>query len=265
MQGQYHGIIGCYRTDHRANRPMPRQPEHTIIESWTTNADAWTQAVRNGAIESRERATNAAIVAAVMARRPARVLDLGCGEGWLVRALTDRGVEAVGIDGSLALIEAAIASGGGQFRHGSYQDLISQSVRFDAAFDVIVANFALLQEQLTPLLRTLGTLLEPGGPLIIQTVHPNGVDDPDREGWRQEDFRAFPGCWQAMPWFYRTPEGWRQLLRASGYPTVAIDESVHPDSHRPLSLILIARRPAQSPEHFRAPVAKEDTDRPVPP
>ena len=223
---------------------MLEDPESTITRSWTTNADAWTQAVRNGAIESRERATNAAIVEAVMARRPARVLDLGCGEGWLVRDLTDRGVEAVGVDGSLALIETAIASGGGWFLHGSYEELISQSVRFDAAFDVIVANFALLQEQLTRLLRTLGTLLEPGGRLIIQTVHPNGVDAPDREGWRREDFRAFPGCWQAMPWFYRTPEGWRQLLRASGYPTIAIDETVHPDSRLPLSLILTAPRPA---------------------
>lgn len=55
--------------------------------SWRANALAWTRAVRESRIESRRLATDRAIIEAVLARQPERVLDLGCGEGWLCRAL----------------------------------------------------------------------------------------------------------------------------------------------------------------------------------
>lgn len=48
-----------------------KQPGH----SWRANALAWTQAVRESRIESRRLATELAIVEAVLARQPVRVLD----------------------------------------------------------------------------------------------------------------------------------------------------------------------------------------------
>ncbi|HSK40392.1 MAG TPA: hypothetical protein VK943_11555, partial [Arenibaculum sp.] len=65
----------------------PDRTAATLADSWTANAGLWTQAVRSGAIASRRLATDDAVVRAVAARRPRRVLDLGCGEGWLARAL----------------------------------------------------------------------------------------------------------------------------------------------------------------------------------
>ena len=61
--------------------------ESHILQSWTANAAAWTKAVRNREIESRVRATDAAVIAAVADQKPRTVLDLGCGEGWLAHAL----------------------------------------------------------------------------------------------------------------------------------------------------------------------------------
>ncbi|MFL1406747.1 class I SAM-dependent methyltransferase [Marinobacter sp. M1N3S26] len=214
--------------------------DNTIPQSWTTNADAWTRAVRSGSIESRERVTNAAIVDAVLGCHPGRVLDLGCGEGWLVRALAAQGVQAVGVDASPGLIEAARASGGGEFFLGSYEELTRHPGQIPGPFDVIVANFALLQEHLSPLLRAVSVLLTPRGRLIIQTVHPGGVEQPQQEGWRQEDFRSFEGDWQAMPWYYRSLDSWTQLLGESGYQLEEIREPLHPDTCQPLSLILAA-------------------------
>lgn len=61
--------------------------EQAILESWDTNAQAWTQAVRNREIESRNRVTNRAIVDAILAQNFQSMLDVGCGEGWLIREI----------------------------------------------------------------------------------------------------------------------------------------------------------------------------------
>ncbi|PYG96780.1 SAM-dependent methyltransferase, partial [Arthrobacter stackebrandtii] len=86
-------------------------PESTLLDSWQHNARAWIDAVRSGAIESRRQVTDQAILLTILGRQPGRVLDLGCGEGWLLRALDDRGIESVGVDGDRALVEAARAAG----------------------------------------------------------------------------------------------------------------------------------------------------------
>ncbi len=36
---------------------------------------------------------------AIMGRQPERVLDLGCGEGWLLRALAEQTIKVIGVDG----------------------------------------------------------------------------------------------------------------------------------------------------------------------
>ncbi len=89
---------------------MPN-PEDALLHSWQHNAQAWIDAVRGGLIESRRQVTDQAILLAILGRQPERVLDLGCGEGWLLRALADRGIEVTGVDGDIVLVEAARASG----------------------------------------------------------------------------------------------------------------------------------------------------------
>jgi hypothetical protein len=57
----------------------PDPAAQRLLESWQDNAGAWTAAIRTSAIESRRVATDAAILGAVLDRRPQRVFDLGCG------------------------------------------------------------------------------------------------------------------------------------------------------------------------------------------
>lgn len=217
-----------------------------MTTSWVANAARWTAAVRAGAIASRQLATDAAIVAAAVARRPRRVLDLGCGEGWLARALAGRGLEVIGVDGSAPLIDAARQTGGGHFLVAGYDEVVRDPALAGSGYDLIVANFALLQEDLGPLLRALRQVLGPGGALMVQTVHPAGCGPPYRDGWRTEDFRGFgestggSGEWQPMPWYFRTLGSWLALLRRSGYSLADLQEPVHPTTAVPLSLLLIA-------------------------
>ena len=94
-----------------------------IVDSWHKNASPWTDAVRGNQIQSRALVTNRAIIEAVMSRSPRTVLDIGCGEGWLVRSLGELGVRAIGVDVVPALIEQANAAGGGEFRVASYEQI----------------------------------------------------------------------------------------------------------------------------------------------
>ncbi|MCW2271899.1 bifunctional 3-demethylubiquinone-9 3-methyltransferase/ 2-octaprenyl-6-hydroxy phenol methylase [compost metagenome] len=221
---------------------MPN-PEATLLQSWHHNAQPWIDAVRSGAIESRRQVTDQAILLAVLGRQPGRVLDLGCGEGWLLRALADRGIEAVGVDGDATLVEAAQAAGSRHVQVASYAALAAASVDIGHDYDLVCANFALLHQDIIPLLSAMNALLAPAGTLVIQTLHPWAVAAGDyQDGWREETFAGFPGQWQPMPWYMRTLSSWINALDMAGFTLGALQEPQHPQSPVPQSLLLVAER-----------------------
>lgn len=222
-------------------------PAAQLAQSWKANAVGWTRVVRERRIESRRLATDEAILSAILGRSPRRVLDVGCGEGWLCRALSASGIEAIGVDGSTPLIEAACAAGGGHFHVLSYEELLARPERLGRShFDVVVCNFALLQDDLDSVLRALGLLLWPGGVLAIQTVHPWSArgEGPYADSWRTENFGAFGADFpESMPWYFRTLGSWMGVLHRTGYRIEELREPAHPETGDPLSLLLIAERP----------------------
>lgn len=220
---------------------MP-SPEAALLNSWQHNAQAWIDAVRSGAIESRRQVTDQAILLAILGRQPERVLDLGCGEGWLLRALADRSIDAHGVDGDAALVDAARAAGTAQVQVASYEQLADGEVDIGTGYDLICANFALLHQDIIPLLAAMKALLVPGGALVIQTLHPWSVANGDyQDGWREESFAGFAGEWQPMPWYFRTLASWLNALDMAGFRLVSLQEPQHPQSALPQSLLLIAQ------------------------
>lgn len=218
-------------------------PESILLQSWHHNAQAWTEAVRSGAIESRRQVTDQAMLLAVMGRQPERVLDLGCGEGWLLRALAERGFEAVGVDGDPTLVEAARVAGSSPVHVASYEDLVEAKVDIGRDYDLICANFSLLHQDIIPLLAAMNALLVPGGALVIQTLHPWSVAAGDyQDGWREETFDGFQGEWQPMPWYFRTLSSWLNALDMAGLQLISLREPQHPQSPVPQSLLMIAER-----------------------
>ncbi|HEX2081660.1 MAG TPA: methyltransferase domain-containing protein [Longimicrobium sp.] len=225
--------------------PTPSDPDPgaALAESWVANAGAWTRAVREGRIESRRLATDAAILDALLERRPRRVLDVGCGEGWLARALAERGIAAVGIDASPALVEAARAAGGGEFHVRAYAQLAADPSLAGGPYDAVACNFSLLDGEPAPLLASLRASLTPGGALVIQTVHPwmAAGEEPYVDGWRTETFDAFGGAFaRPMPWYFRTLGSWVRVLDDAGLRIAALREPLHPQTGRPASLLMVA-------------------------
>ncbi len=216
----------------------------SLAGSWDKNAGNWTRAVREGQIPSRRAGTNDAIVAAIVARKPARLLDVGCGEGWLIRrAVEALGCEAVGIDGAASLIEdARAADPKGDYRVLGYDGLIDGTATLGDPFDTIVFNYAILDEDAAGLLSCARSLLALGGCIIVQTLHPHTQDGPYRDGWRTEDFSAFENPdWQPMPWYFRTLGSWQAAVRDAGLVLADLAEPTAVEGEKPLSLILTCK------------------------
>jgi 2-polyprenyl-3-methyl-5-hydroxy-6-metoxy-1,4-benzoquinol methylase len=216
-----------------------------IAQSWENNADAWVDAVRGGHIPSRRAGTDAAIVSAVLDSSPHKVLDAGCGEGWLARYLAQHGLKVTGFDGSEPLIYRAREGGGAEFLHVSYESFIAEPQTVGSDFDLAVFNFSLFAEDIVPALRAAASVLHETGTLIIQTVHPfNDISSEGYvDGWRMETFTTMsPDFGTPMPWYFRTMQTWIRSVLQAGLNLVDVREPVNSDTGRPLSLILVASR-----------------------
>ena len=218
--------------------------EQQIQQSWEANADAWTRAIDQNQIESRRAATDEAILQAVLRCRPRRVLDVGCGEGWLARVLANRGVQVVGVDGSRALVEIACEKGNGCFRAIGYHEIIADPAILGQSYDGIVCNFSLLGEEIGDLLRSLRQAIVSDGHLLIQTVHPFTAcqQQPYIDGWKTETFDNFGGDFrEPMPWYFRTVSSWFQQVPEAGWRLCEFEEPIHPQTKIPLSMLMICQ------------------------
>ncbi|ULQ55725.1 class I SAM-dependent methyltransferase [Flavihumibacter rivuli] len=227
---------------------MSNPNEDHILRSWHTNAGAWNTAIDSNAIRSRVLVTNEAIVNNIVELSPSTYLDLGCGEGWLVRAINEKlpGVVAEGADA----IPNLVAMAGQKFKAShftiaSYQDIIAGQYKPARSYDVISFNFSLFGNELVGyLLTAIIPFFSPKGKLVIQTLHPYSScgDLPYRDGWREGSWNGFsPDFNDPAPWYFRTFNGWFRLLHHCGYAITDIREPIHPETGMPASLIFVAQ------------------------
>ena len=205
-------------------------------------------AVRGGRIASRVAATDRAIVEAVGALRPARVLDVGCGEGWLARRLhvrsgwrgrrhrRQRGADRRRPRGAIRTAATACLS---YRRRGPAAGAAGRALRRRR-----VQLRAARRDLWHPCSRRSAARSRPSGALLIQTLHPWAAcgELPYRDGWREETFAGFgEGRWQPMPWYFRTLASWLAEIAAAGLAVARCREPLDPASGRPLSLLLSCR------------------------
>ena len=212
-----------------------------IVDTWVKNVSQWTAAVRGGEIESRKASTNQAIIEAVLHYSPGSVLDVGCGEGWLIRELSPYVSHLVGVDAVSGLVQQARAAGGGKFFVASYDAIARGAVK--GSFGAVVCNFSLLgKESVEALFSVAPSLVEPGGVLIVQTLHPVFATGelPYADGWRDGSWVGFNSSFtDPAPWFFRTLASWVALFSINGFQLLEVREPVNPSTHKPASIIFV--------------------------
>lgn len=213
-----------------------------IIKSWNKNAKEWIKVIDNKEIQSRV-FTNKAVEYELDKIIGNRILDIGCGEGWLTRSITAMGKEAVGIDVIEALLVNAKSKGPEPFYQMGYNNLIAGEQLPEALFDAAVYNFSLYQkENVDRLLESTKKYLIEDGKILIQTLHPsfllnNGLDY--RSQLISNSWKGLPGNFiDGHEWYARTFEDWVNVISKSGMRVNYLKEIVNFEK-KPISLILV--------------------------
>lgn len=211
-----------------------------IINSWHANAAPWIKAIANEEIESRKLVTNGAIISLIKELKPATLLDIGCGEGWLERYLAGENIQFSGVDVVPELVESAAKQNKGKYETCAYEDLASHD--FGQKFDVTLCNFSLIGKESTEEVFKAARKFT-GGKFIIQTLHPVMAcgDAEYKDSWREGSWAGFSNEFtKPAPWYFRTIESWKGLFEQSGFKLEKPLEPISPKTNKPASIIFVA-------------------------
>jgi SAM-dependent methyltransferase len=141
----------------------------SLRDAWEAEAESWLAWARRPGHDSYWQFHRDAFLAA-LPKAPARVVDVGCGEGRLPRDLRRLGYSVIGVDGSATLVEhARAADPGGDYRVADAAALPLA----DASADLVTAFMSFQDvDDLDAALREAFRILVPGGHLRTAIVHP---------------------------------------------------------------------------------------------
>ncbi|MRV74031.1 methyltransferase domain-containing protein [Duganella sp. FT92W] len=142
----------------------------------------------------------AALLEAIEATPPFRILDLGCGPGRDLKRFTELGHIATGLDGSAEFVRMAHEYSGCDVLHQDFVDLQLP----EGAFDGIFANASLFHVPtavLPDVLLRLQAALKPGG--VLFSSNPRGNN---QEGWNGARYGS-----------YHDYDAWAAYVTAAGF------------------------------------------------
>ncbi len=149
-------------------------PSTLASRNWETNAAFWIRIIREKLDRYRTELTDNAVLNEVDPADGQRILDAGCGEGYMSRLLARRGASVVGIDSCRGLIQAALDLNDKEHLNISYDvgDVGALTLP-DETFDVVVCNHLVndLPDPSIPF-QQFARVLRHGGRLVILMLHP---------------------------------------------------------------------------------------------
>lgn len=151
-------------------------------------------------------------VVELLAPRPGeRILDLGCGDGALMEKLLARGCQVVGVDGSAEQIAAACARGLDAYV------MDGEHLTFHDAFDAVFSNAALhWMKRADDVIAGVWRALKPGGRFVAECGG-DGCVATIRAALAAALERRGVDVARVDPWYFPTPDNYRERLRAHGF------------------------------------------------
>lgn len=181
--------------------PKPLSPQlaeisRRTVAHYNNSAEAFWRGTRDHDVSQNLQA----LLSALTAPAPCRILDFGCGPGRDLAALAAAGHQPVGLDGSAVFCEMARAHAGCEVLH---QDFLALELPLEQ-FDGVFANASLFHvpgAALPRVLRELHACLRGGGVLFSSNPRGDNV-----EGWQQERYGA-----------YHDLATWQRLMEDAGF------------------------------------------------
>jgi len=183
--------------------PAPAAPDAKLGEISQRTLEHYNQRAaefRAGTADHDVTQNIAALLEAIEAPRPWRILDFGCGPGRDLKVFAALGHEAVGLDGSAEFAAMARQDSGCEV---VLQDFLALDLP-PASFDGVFANASLFHvpsAALPRVLRELHAALKPGGVLFASIPHGD-----NSEGWNRGRYGV-----------YHDLESWRRYLTGAGF------------------------------------------------
>ncbi|MBW8243177.1 class I SAM-dependent methyltransferase [Muricauda oceani] len=212
-----------------------------ILDSWNRNAKEWIKIIQNNAIPSRK-FTNPAILDTIKQLDGKKIVDIGCGEGWLTREMKNLGWEAMGLDATEVLIMQARKQSDQNFEVFTFEEIIAEKTIPNGTFDAAVFNFCLYQKNdIKKLLSNTLDQLSKNGTVVVQTLHPYFLlqnNLPYKSQWLSDSWKGLPGNFKdGHSWYARTFGDWILELNQIENSNFEFVEIVN-DEEKPVSLII---------------------------
>ena len=158
---------------------------------WDEHAQWWIDGFTNGADPEYVEQIIPLAVEELVGRH--KVLDLGCGDGQIARALAAQGSDVLGVDPTQLHIDIAIERGGGpRYLLGGATDIPADDETFDAVVACLVFEHI---DQMDEAMTEVARVLKPNGQFsfflnhpLLQTPGSGWIDDhiidPPEQYWR---------------------------------------------------------------------------------
>jgi trans-aconitate methyltransferase len=144
-----------------------------------------------------------------------RILDLGCGDGALTLKLVELGCTLVGVDSSVAMVQAARSRG------LDARVMDGQSLEFSNEFEAVFSNAALhWMNEPEGVIAGVWRALKPGGRFAGEF---GGYGNVAAIVTALEAALARRKLWVACPWYFPRPQEYQALLEAGGFRVESID------------------------------------------